>query len=139
MMEDIVSRLPDVNHNPDLLFRPITGRYLAHAKHTHAEWGFIGADLVTGRRQLVHPTVVQAASLAHGVNRSAVHWALQRSNQRMAIEAGAISLVPPRPLKALPAPVSVEERLADIVSDVGLAAAYTALQALGMALGRTAA
>jgi len=134
---NVVAQLPDVN-NPDLPFRPITGRYLAHAKHTHCEWAFIGADLVTGRRRLVHPTIIQAASLAHGVNRSAVQWALQRSNERTAIETGVIPLVP-KPFKALPAPVSVEERLADIVNDVGMATTCTALRALGMALGRTAA
>jgi hypothetical protein len=111
---------------------------LAYAKHTHAEWAFIGADLVTGRCRLVDPTVIQAAYLAHGVNRSAVQWALRRLNERTAIEAGTFPLVP-KPLKALPAPVSVEERLADIVHDVGMATTCTALQALGMALGRTAA
>ena len=115
---DIMAHRPDVN--------PITGRYLAHAKHTHNEWAFIGADLATGRRHLVDPTIIQAAFLAHGVNRSAVQWALQRLNERIAIEGGVIPLVR-KPVKALPAPVSVEERLADIVSDVGLATTCTAL------------
>jgi hypothetical protein len=129
-MRDIVSHWPDVNPVP----RVITGRYLAHAKHTHCEWAFIGADLVTGRRQLVSPTILQAASLAHGVNRSAVQWALQRLNERTAIEAGVIPLVPSKPPKALPAPVSAKERVAEVVAEFGMATTYGALGRLKGAL-----
>jgi hypothetical protein len=114
-MEHIVSQRPDVNP----VSRVITGRYLAHAKHTHSEWAFIGADLVTGRRHLVNPTIIQAAFLAHGVNRSAVQLALQRLDERLAIEAHVISLVPRKPVKMLPAPVSVQTKLADIVAELG--------------------
>jgi hypothetical protein len=73
---NVVAQLPDVN--PVLPVRTITGRYLAHAKHTREEWAFIGAELVLGHLRLVEPTEVQAAALAHGVNRSAVHLAHQR-------------------------------------------------------------
>jgi len=114
-MEHIVSRCPDVNPVP----RVMTGRYLAHAKHTHSEWAFIGADLVTGRCRLVDPTIIQAAYLAHGVNRFAVQWALQRLNERTAIEACVIPLVPRKPLKALPAPVSAQAKLTQVVAEIG--------------------
>src|SRR5262245_2074601 len=114
-MEYIGSHCPDVNPGS----RAITGRYLAHAKHTHNEWAFIGADLVTGRCRLVAPTIIQAAYLAHGVNRSAVQWALQRVNERLAIEACVIPLVPRKPVKMLPAPVNAQAKLAAIVAEIG--------------------
>src|SRR6516165_8654707 len=113
---NVVPKLPGVNP-----VRAVTGRYLAHAKHTHSECAFVGADLVTGRCQLVDPTIIQAAYLAHGVNRSAVQWALQRLNERTAIETGVIPLVPSKPLKALPAPMSAEQRIAEVVAEFGMA------------------
>jgi hypothetical protein len=126
----IMAQLPDVNH-PVLPFRPITGRYLAHAKHSLREWGFIGADLVLGRYQLVQPTIAQAAHLAHQVNETYVHWALQRQNERVAIEAGLLPLVPPKPVKMLPVPVSARQRLAEVVAEVGADTAVDMIAALG--------
>jgi hypothetical protein len=81
-------------------------------------WAFLGVDLYRGRLQLVEPTIIQSAALAHNVNRSAVQWALQRENERTAIEAGVIPLVP-KPVKMLPAPVSAKEKLAEAVAEVG--------------------
>jgi hypothetical protein len=139
---DIMPSWPDVNH-PAVPKGTITGRYLAHAKHTREQWAFIGAELVLGRRRLVHPTEVQAAFLAHNINRSAVHWALRRLNERTAIEAGVLPLVPSPALKALPAPVTAQAKLADVVAEIGVGTAYEILNELKVlaqieALDRTA-
>ena len=47
--------------NPDAM--PVSGRYLAHCRLSLVERSFLGADLHTGVRQLVLPTVLQAAWL----------------------------------------------------------------------------
>ena len=97
--------------------RPVTGRWLAHAKLSAVERAFIGSDLVDGRLQLVKPTLTAAAHLAR-TNTSYVQWALQRQAERLAIEAGAVPLVPAqRP--ALPPSISAQARLAGLVAELG--------------------
>jgi hypothetical protein len=97
--------------------RTVTGRYLAHAKLSAAERAFIGADLVTERIKLVRPTLVSAASLARS-NCAYVSAALKRQDERALIEAGVRPLaLPPQPI--LPAHKSAQEKLADIVREVG--------------------
>ena len=97
--------------------RPVTGRYLAHAKLSAAERAFIASDLVDGRLQLVKPTLTAAAHLAR-TNTTYVQWALQRQAERLAIEAGTRGGVPAqRP--ALPSSTSAQDRLADLVAELG--------------------
>ena len=107
----------NLDGNQATAFRPVTGRWLAHAKLTAVERAFIGSDLVDGRLQLVKPTLRAAAHLAR-TNECYVQWALQRQAERLAIEAGAMPLVPTqRP--ALPPSTSAQERLADLVAELG--------------------
>jgi hypothetical protein len=74
---------------------PVTGNFLAHNQRSRVTRAFIAADLVTGAKRLVEPTVVQAALLT-GVNRCYAHWAIKRLIERDQIEAGHVPLVPPK-------------------------------------------
>src|SRR5262245_54853812 len=83
-------------HLPNTNSTPIGGRVLAFSKQTLVKRGFTAADLVTGRRYLEAPTVLQAAALAH-VNVTYVHHALKHQAERAAIEGGFTPLwAPPR-------------------------------------------
>jgi hypothetical protein len=73
------------------------GSFLAHNKFDRIARAFIAADLHSGARQLVHPTLTQAAALA-GVNRTYAFWATRRLAERAAIEAGFVPLVPALPV-----------------------------------------
>ena len=97
----------------------VTGQWCAHAKLSLAARAYLAADLHTGKAQLISPTVVQSARLAR-VNPTYVHWAIKRPNDRLLVESGAVPIVPPAMPKALPAPVSPQERLASVVSEVGV-------------------
>jgi hypothetical protein len=82
-----------------------------------AERAFIASDLVDGRLQLVKPTLTAAAHLAR-TNVTYVQAALKRQDERALIEAGIRPLaLPLQP--ALPAHKSAQEKLADIVREVG--------------------
>jgi hypothetical protein len=100
---------------------PVSGQYLAHCRLSLVERAYLGADLHTGTRPLVLPTVLQSATLAR-VNATYVHWALKRPNDRVLVESGAVPLVPPAGPKALPKPVDPVEQLADVVAAVGVTA-----------------
>ena len=76
---------------------PISGRFLAHNRHSRIVRAFIAADLHSGALRLAKPTFVQAALLA-GVNRAYAHWAIKRQAERAEIEAGLIPLVPASPV-----------------------------------------
>jgi hypothetical protein len=101
----------------DVAPRPITGRYLAHAKLSVAQRAYKGADLVAGRVQLVKPTLVSAAILAHS-NTAYVKAALRQQEERALIEAGVRPLVP-HPQPALPTLKSAQERIAELAAEVG--------------------
>jgi hypothetical protein len=94
---------------------PIRGRYLAHNRLTPVKRAFIAADLKLGTRQLVELTTTQAARLAR-TNTAYVWHALQRMNERAAIEAEITPLVPPHPSPSI---VSDNE-VADFVRRVGV-------------------
>jgi hypothetical protein len=97
--------------------RPVTGRYLAHAKLSAAQRAFIASDLIDGRLQLVKPTLTAAAHLARS-NTAYVQAALKRQDERALIEAGVRPLaLPPQP--ALPTLRSAQAKLADLVAEVG--------------------
>jgi hypothetical protein len=82
-----------------------------------AKRAFLGADLVTERIKLVRPTLASAASLAR-CSATYVQAALKRQDERALIEAGVRPLaLPLQP--ALPAHKSAQEKLADIVREVG--------------------
>ena len=72
---------------------PVTGCSLGHSKLNCVGRAFLGADLYVGARQLIKPTIAQAAYLA-GVNKTYVKHALHRLMDRQAIEAGFIPLIP---------------------------------------------
>ena len=76
--------------------RPVSGRYLAHARLTPAEWAYLAADLYNGRRFLVKPTMVQAAWLARKISTTYAHTALRRPDERWLVENGHLPLVMPR-------------------------------------------
>jgi len=67
-----IYHLPDDAVNVTAI--PITGRHLAHARSSPIERAFLAADLHSGAKQLVSPTMMQAAHLAR-VNSTYAHWA----------------------------------------------------------------
>jgi hypothetical protein len=73
----------------------LTGRFLAHNRHSRVDRAFFAADLYFGAKRLTMPTLVQAAILA-GVNRTYAFWATkpQAQRARAEIEAGLVPLVP---------------------------------------------
>jgi hypothetical protein len=101
---------------------------LAHAKRTVAQRAFLGADFVTGAAYLVPQTIVGAASNV-GVSPAAVHAALQQGPNRAAIEADQLSLFP-APRSALLAGKSAQEKLAEVVDEIGPDATYDLLAQL---------
>src|SRR6516225_7359352 len=83
---------------PELAAMPVpslTGRFLAHNRHSRVDRAFFAADLYFGAKRLTMPTLVQAAILA-GVNRTYAFWATkpQAQRARAEIERGLIPLVP---------------------------------------------
>jgi hypothetical protein len=85
---------------------PVSGRFLAHNQLSLVKKAFVGADLTTGRRPLVVPTVLQSAMLAR-VKPTYVHYALKRQDERAAIEAGLVPLVPPHTKDSIPPVVTI--------------------------------
>jgi hypothetical protein len=73
--------------------QPLTAMQLAHGDYTKVQRAFLGADLFTGRRVLVEPTVASAARQVK-VSPTLVNWALKRMAQRDAILAGLLPLIP---------------------------------------------
>jgi hypothetical protein len=73
----------------------LSGRFLAHNRHSRVDRAFFAADLYFGAKRLTMPTLVQAALLA-GVNRTYAFWATkpQAQRARAEIEAGLVPLVP---------------------------------------------
>jgi hypothetical protein len=89
---------------PELAAMPaptLSGRFLAHNRHSRVDRAFFAADLYFGAKRLTMPTLVQAALLA-GVNRTYAFWATkpQAQRARAEIEAGLVPLVPAAPAPA---------------------------------------
>jgi hypothetical protein len=106
----------------------ITGRFLAHNRKNRIERAFLAADLHTGARVLVDPTISQSAMLA-GVNRTYAWWAVQRQAERDEIEAGLIPVLPANQIthaaignNSLPAPaIEIPDcELIEFVHSVGV-------------------
>jgi len=72
---------------------PVSGRYLSHNKYDAIGRAFLAADLYTGAKVLVKPTLKQSALLAR-VNATYAWWAVRREPERATIEAGSVPLVP---------------------------------------------
>jgi len=108
--------------------RVLTGQWVARTPKTLHERAFEAADLVNGVSLLVQPTTVQSATLWR-VNRAYVSAALARQKERELILSGAVPLVPP-PVKALSAPVGPQERLAEVVAELGVNGTLSALAAI---------
>jgi hypothetical protein len=106
-------------HLPESAAMPVpflTGRFLAHNRHSRVDRAFFAADLFFGAKRLTMPTLVQAAILA-GVNRTYVFWATkpQAQRARAEIEAGLVPLVP-----AASARVNSNGAVQPVVPDVGI-------------------
>jgi hypothetical protein len=71
----------------------LTGRHLAHTHANRVVRAFNAADLHSGAKRLVQPTMVQAAFIAR-VSTAYAWWAEKRMAERAAIEAGYVPLVP---------------------------------------------
>jgi hypothetical protein len=87
-------------HLPKPVAMPVpslTGRFLAHNQESRVVRAFLAADLHRGVKRLDKPTRLQAAILAR-VNPTYALWAEKRMAERVAIEAGAIPLVPASPI-----------------------------------------
>jgi hypothetical protein len=78
---------------------PVSGGSLCHNKSDQIGRAFLAADLHSGAKHLIQPTITQSAALARA-NPTYAWWACHRLEQRTAIsaaiEAGLIPLVPPR-------------------------------------------
>jgi hypothetical protein len=102
---------------------PISGQLLAHNSWDLIHRAFIGADLKLGARIPENLTVVQCALLAR-TNRTYVQWALKRPEQRAAIEAGLLPLVPPVTAKPVPFiktdDVIPDAVIADVIRKAGI-------------------
>jgi hypothetical protein len=81
--------LPDYTANS----AAISGDFLARNQESRVVRAFFAADLRLGARRLENLTRLQAASLAR-VSPTYAYWAEKRLDQRAAIEAGLIPLVP---------------------------------------------
>jgi hypothetical protein len=77
----------------------LTGRYLAHNGKSRVVRAFYAADLHSGAKRLVTPTMTQSAYLAR-VSPAYAWAAAKRMDQRFQIENGWIPLVPPSVSKA---------------------------------------
>jgi hypothetical protein len=112
-MDSLTVYRPDlgsINAPPTLVrveSQPVTGRYLAHNRLDRVGKAFLASDLISGDKQLVKPTLVQAAMLA-GVNATYAWWAGKQQANRLDIEAGYLPLVPRR----VKAPISDPEIIA---------------------------
>jgi hypothetical protein len=93
---------------PLLAPRPITAMQLAHGGYSEARKAFLCADIFMGRRTLTEHTVAGLARYV-GLKDVQVHAALARMDQRSAIEAKIVPLVPPSPSRALRAETSVRQ------------------------------
>jgi|SRR6516164_2283513 hypothetical protein len=114
--------------NGVVLPRAVTGQYIARAQLSLVERAYAAADLHKGNVLLVQPTVLQSAAL-YRVNPTYVHCALKRPNDRKLVESGAVPFTLPV-VKALPAPVSPQQRLADVVAEVGVTGTLNMLAVL---------
>jgi hypothetical protein len=77
----------------ELVYKLVSGRYLAHCRLDPVHRAFIAADLHSGVLQPTKLAMTQAASLAR-INVTYAWWAKKRQAERAAIEAGLIPLVP---------------------------------------------
>jgi hypothetical protein len=115
----------------------LSGRYLAHAKTNRVERAFLAADLVSGRADLVAPTITQAAVLAR-VNPTYVHWAIRREENRIAILAGGMPLVPPLRLPQVPVHLRAELNDAELIDIARIVGSDRLLEAACLAEGNAA-
>jgi hypothetical protein len=115
---NVVAQIPDVNPANLPAVRVVDAHSLAHRKAPKAVAACDAADMVDALTRLQNPTI-RVAAVACGVSQSYVVAALRLSPaQREAVRRGERPLVLP-PLKALPTPVSVQAKLADVVTEVG--------------------
>jgi hypothetical protein len=98
---------------------PITGQALSRKRNWQPhEREFVAADLYSGSKRLIKPTLAQAMALTGAGSTASVWWATKRESLREEIMRGWLPLVPPREVKPS-APVSDGE-LFDLVRNVGI-------------------
>jgi hypothetical protein len=98
----------------------LSGRYFAHNHLARPQRAFLAADLANGKVRLCEPTLVQAAWICR-VDRTAAWWASNRQDERAAIIAGLLPLVPPRASVPASRSVSDTERATRTVATDGAA------------------
>jgi hypothetical protein len=95
---------------------PVTGQAISRKRNWQPhEREFWAADLYTGDKRLIKPTLQQVARLTGAGSASSVWWAVQREAARDEIMCGLLPLVPPR----VKAPISDPE-IIDFVRSVGI-------------------
>lgn len=114
----------------------VTGQYLARNKLPAHARAFLGADLRTGRIQLVDPTMGQVVALCR-VSVPYIQLALKATNkQRCDVLDGIapLALVQQQRHLALPVPATVpdptDEDLVELVRMVGPERAFQAIEAV---------
>jgi hypothetical protein len=120
----------------------LTGRFLAHNRHSRVDRAFFAADLYFGAKRLTMPTLVQAAILA-GVNRTYAFWATkpQAQRARAEIEAGLMPLVPAGTARTngngtvqpVVPDTGIDQALFNIIATVGVEKALTIATAVEQA------
>jgi len=99
--------------------RVVDAHSLAHRKAPKAAAACDAADLVDALTRLQNPTI-KVAAVACDVSQSYVAAALRLSPvQRDDVRRGRRPLVSPKPVKALPAPVNAQAKLANLVTEIG--------------------
>jgi hypothetical protein len=107
---------------------PVTGQALSRKRNWQPhEREFWAADLHSGVKRLINPTLAQAAALTGAGSTSSVWWAIRRESVREEIMRGQLPMVPPHGyreirqlrLKARAGEVSDVE-LFDLVREVGI-------------------
>jgi hypothetical protein len=96
----------------------IRGASLAHQKLTQHDRACLAADIYAGYLEIRDPTVTQLAALTR-VSPSYVHAVLSFTGRRRKRNGNGQQLVLPMPIPAS-LPVGPEERLAEIVREVGV-------------------
>jgi hypothetical protein len=119
--------------------RVVDAHSLAHRKRTRSAAACDAADLVDGLTRLQNPTI-KVAGITCGVSYSYVVAALRLSpTQRDEVRQGKRTLTPSSGWKVLPAPVTAEVRIAEVVSEFGMIATTTGLERLRKTMNGSAA
>jgi hypothetical protein len=100
--------------------RVVDAHSLAHRKLSKAARACEAADILDGFTTLQNLTIRLVVVAAEGVSVASVVSARRLTPaQRFAVRLGERPLVLPKPVQALPAPVTAQTKLAELVTEVG--------------------